>query len=367
MTDRLLALHSLHGQSAWLDNLHRGLLEDGALGRLIDRGVRGLTSNPSIFAKAIAGSTAYDGEFVGALERGLSPVEAYWDLVVSDISRAAECFAGLHLDSEGRDGYVSVEVDPALARDAGATLAAARLLLDRIGMANVMIKVPATPEGVVALRGLVAEGRNVNATLIFGLDRHCEVMEAYLAGLEDRMAAGLGVSGIAGVASFFVSRVDSLVDPALDSRRDRNALKLKGTAAINQARLAYRNFTKVFAGPRWERLARAGAQVQRPLWASTSTKNPEYPDTLYVDALIGPDTVNTLPDATLEAFCDHGTLARTVDLDVDRAEREWDALGDAGVDTGLVAARLEEEGLASFQDSFTGLIADLTARAGALR
>lgn len=366
MGGRLAELFSRCGQSAWLDNLQRGYLDSGHLESLIRRGVRGLTSNPTIFQKAIQGSTDYDAQFADAISRGLSPYDAYWELVLSDIVRACDLFDPLFRSTGGADGFVSVEVDPSLAHDGPATLAAARALHERVGRPNAMIKIPATVEGLPAIRAMIAEGRNVNVTLIFSLDRYEAVMDAYIGGLEDRQRKGLEVSGIASVASFFISRVDTEVDRRLAAADSDDARSLAGTAAINQARLAYSSFQRAFSGPRWDSLAAAGAAVQRPLWASTSTKNPSYPDTLYVDQLIGPHTVNTLPDATLEAFDDHGTIGRTIDTDPSASAEQWALLGSVGVDTDDVAALLEREGVASFIASFDELIATLGGKADAL-
>ena len=366
MSDRLRRLSSEQGQSPWLDNLQRSFITNGTLAGLIESGIRGLTSNPTIFQKAIQGSNDYDEQFSAEIARGLSPVDAYWELVISDIHGALDAFSPLHRQSNGVDGYVSVEVDPTLAHDGEATLAAARSLDDRINRDNVMIKIPATREGVPAIRQMIADGRNVNVTLIFSLDRYEDVMEAYIAGLEERASAGLPVAGTASVASFFISRVDTEIDRRLESNGSDGALALRGTAAVNQAKLAYDAFTRKFSGVRWEALRERGAQVQRPLWASTSTKNPSYPDTLYVDALIGPDSVNTIPDATVTAFADHGTVARTIDNDVQTARKQWDALASHGVDVADVAAQLEREGVASFIKSFEDLIGALDEKASVL-
>ena len=366
MSDRLVRLFAEQGQSPWLDNLQRSFITDGTLRDIISSGIRGLTSNPTIFQKAIQGSSDYDEQFAAEIAHGLSPVQAYWELVMADIHGALDAFSVLHAESGGEDGYVSVEVDPSLAHDGEGTLAAARSLDDRIGRPNVMIKIPATREGLPAIRQMIADGRNVNVTLIFGLARYREVMEAYIRGLEDRAASGLPVTGIASVASFFISRVDSEVDKRIDAIGTGTALSLRGRTAVNQAKIAYDTFTQVFSGDRWERLAALGARVQRPLWASTSTKDPTYPDTLYVDSLIGPDTVNTLPDATIAAFADHGTVSRTIDADVDRARREWEALAGTGVDMEDVADQLEREGVASFIKSFGELIDALHEKAAKL-
>ena len=363
MTDVLKRLSSEHGQSPWLDNLQRGYLTSGNLASLVERGVRGLTSNPTIFQKAIQGSSDYDEQFRSEIQKGSSAREAYWELVLQDIHGALDVFANLYSKSNGSDGFVSVEVDPSLAHDTAGTLSAARLLHERISRPNVMIKIPATQAGLPAIREMIAEGRNVNVTLIFSLSRYQDVMDAYIDGLEQRMASGSPVSNIASVASFFISRVDNEIDKRLDALGTPPALALRGTAAVNQARLAYAAFQKTFSGPRWDALAKAGATVQRPLWASTSTKNPAYPDTLYVDQLIGPDTVNTLPDATLEAFADHGTLARTIDQNIGVSRRQWAELAMNAIDVDEVAARLEAEGVASFIKSFDELIGVLEEKA----
>ena len=366
MTDVLKRLSSEHGQSPWLDNLQRGYLTSGNLASLVERGVRGLTSNPTIFQKAIQGSSDYDDQFRSEIQKGSSAREAYWELVLQDIHGALDVFANLYSKSNGSDGFVSVEVDPSLAHDTAGTLSAARLLHERISRPNVMIKIPATQAGLPAIREMIAEGRNVNVTLIFSLSRYQDVMDAYIDGLEQRMASGSPVSNIASVASFFISRVDNEIDKRLDALGTPPALALRGTAAINQARLAYAAFQKTFSGPRWDALAKAGATVQRPLWASTSTKNPAYPDTLYVDQLIGPDTVNTLPDATLEAFADHGTLARTIDQNIGVSRRQWAELAMNAIDVDEVAARLEAEGVASFIKSFDELIGVLEDKASGI-
>ena len=366
MTDVLKRLSSEHGQSPWLDNLQRGYLTSGNLASLVERGVRGLTSNPTIFQKAIQGSSDYDEQFRSEIQKGSSAREAYWELVLQDIHGALDVFANLYSKSNGSDGFVSVEVDPSLAHDTAGTLSAARLLHERISRPNVMIKIPATQAGLPAIREMIAEGRNVNVTLIFSLSRYQDVMDAYIDGLEQRMASGSPVSNIASVASFFISRVDNEIDKRLDALGTPPALALRGTAAVNQARLAYAAFQKTFSGPRWEALAKAGAAVQRPLWASTSTKNPAYPDTLYVDQLIGPDTVNTLPDATLEAFADHGTLARTIDQNMGVSRRQWAELAMNAIDVDEVAAQLEAEGVASFIKSFDELIGVLEDKASGI-
>ena len=360
MSDLLRRVHSEQGQSPWLDNLQRSYLTGGILSKLIADGVRGLTSNPTIFQKAIQGSADYDKQFFKLIADGSSAREAYWDLVISDIHGALDEFSSVYAQSGGTDGLVSVEVDPSLAHNSAGTLSS---LHEQISRPNVMIKIPATAEGLPAIREMIAEGRNVNVTLIFSLDRYQAVMDAYVEGLEQRVASGETPAGISSVASFFISRVDNEIDKRLDAIGSPSALALRGTAAINQARLAYALFQKTFSGPRWEALASAGAQVQRPLWASTSTKNPSYPDTLYVDQLIGPDTVNTLPDATLAAFADHGTVGRTIDVDLSVSKRQWAELAMLAIDVDQVAQQLEDEGVASFIKSFDELISVLEEKA----
>ena len=356
----LTALFNEFGQSIWLDNLSRAHLNDGSLNARIAQGVRGLTSNPTIFAKAIQGSADYDDQFGQLMSSGNGPIEAYWHMVIDDIQAACDAFAPLYESSDAVDGYVSVEVAPDLSRNTSGTLEAARDLHDRVDRSNVMIKIPATIEGLPAIRSMISEGRSVNVTLIFSPERHQEVMEAYIAGLEELAndpAADL--SRVASVASFFISRVDTEVDDRLgDSSHD-----LCGTAAIAQGRLAYTNFLKSFSGPRWEALAARGARVQRPLWASTGTKNPAYSDVLYVDQLIGAHTVNTVPEATLDAFLDHGSSARTVDPDLAETSAVLDRLSEANIDLDDVAEKLEREGLASFAASFDEVIAALVEKA----
>jgi transaldolase len=365
MSDSTIAkLHEEFGQSPWLDNLQRSYITSGQLVELRDRGVRGLTSNPSIFQKAIDGSDDYDAQFAELAADGGSIIDDYWALVSRDIHNACAVFSTVHEESEGRDGFVSVEVDPGLAHDGAGTEAAARELHERINRDNLMVKIPGTAEGLAPIEQMIAEGRNINVTLIFSLERYDEVMEAYIAGLErcaeDRDA---DLSTVASVASFFISRVDTEVDRRLDMLDSAAARALRGKAAIAQGKLAYQAFLEKFSGPRWEALASRGARMQRPLWASTSTKDPDYADTMYVDELIGPHTVNTLPEATLEAFDDHGTLARRIDADVDEARAVWQSLRDVGVDMGQVAAQLEREGVSSFQKSFDQLISSLETKA----
>jgi transaldolase len=357
---RLHDLWDQQRQSPWLDNLRRGWITGGELERWVERGIRGITSNPSIFQKAIAGASDYDEQF-GDLVRGGTVVEdAYWAMVSADITDALRILRPVHDESDGVDGYVSVEVAPDLARDTEGTIHAARHLHESIDAPNLYVKIPGTAEGLPAIRQMISEGRSINVTLIFGLDRYEEVMEAYLSGLE---ACEGDLSRVSSVASFFVSRVDTEVDRRLDEIGTDEALSLRGTTAVAQAQEAYRRFLATFSGPRWESLVARGARVQRPLWASTSTKNPEYPDTLYVDELIGPDTVNTMPDDTLVAFEDHGRVARTVDAEPDTASATLDRVAAAGVDFDDVGRVLEEQGVAAFAKSFDELLDALTTKA----
>ena len=360
---RLEQLFTEQGQSPWLDNLRRGWISSGELESWVDRGVRGLTSNPSIFTNAILGSADYDDEFSGAVGAGLCVEDAYWQLVASDIRAALDILRPVYDESNGIDGYVSVEVDPKLARDTARTCEAARQLHQHLNAPNLYVKIPGTAEGLEPIRTMIAEHRSINVTLIFSLNRYAEVMETYISGLE---AAQGDLSDVSSVASFFVSRLDTEVDRRLDVIGTPSAQELKGKAALASGKLAYELFQRTFSGPRWDALAERGARVQRPLWASTSTKNPEFPDTLYVDGLIGPDTVNTLPDGTMAAFEDHGTVARTIDIGLDEARAVIGDLAQLGVNIDEVTAQLETEGVASFEKSFDELLEALNAKADSI-
>ena len=356
---RLHALFNQQGQSPWLDNLRRSWVASGELQNWVDRGVRGITSNPSIFEKAMTGTDAYDEQLRELKASGASIEESYWALVVSDIEGALGVLRPLYETSDGVDGFVSVEVDPTLAPDTEGTITAARALHQRIDQPNVYIKIPATQAGIPAIEQMIAEGRSVNVTLIFSLSRYQAVMEAYLSGLE-RCPGDL--SAVSSGASFFISRTETEVDNRLDALGTPEASALKGQGAVAQGQAAYHLFLETFTGPRWEALVARGAKVQRPLWASTSTKNPDYSDTLYVDALIGPDTVNTLPDNTLAAFADHGTVARTVDADPAQAHQVLASLEALGVSMEDVSQVLEDEGVAAFVKSFDDLLANLAEK-----
>jgi transaldolase len=357
---RLTDLYDRQGQSPWLDNVRRDWIHDGTMQGWVDRGVRGVTSNPTIFQKAISAGDAYDEQFRSLLKQGTSVLDSYWEMVVDDIRNTLGLLRPVHDASDGLDGYVSIEVSPLLARDTAGTTDAARHLHDLIDQPNLYVKIPGTAEGLPAVRQMISEGKSVNVTLLFSVDRYREVMEAYIGGLE---ANDGDLSKVSSVASFFVSRVDSEADKRLDAVGTPEAGGLKGKVAVANAQIAYQAFLETFTGPRWEALAARGARVQRPLWASTSTKNPAYSDTLYVDTLIGPDTVNTMPEKTLGDFDDHGTLARTVDADFADARAVLDGLAAVGVDIADVTATLEDEGVASFSKSFDDLLESLSAKA----
>lgn len=356
---KLQQLFRDQGQSAWLDNLTRGHLLRGELERLVDAGVRGVTSNPTIFAKAISGSDDYDAQFKTLTRDGLDVTDAYWEMVIRDIQGAMAVLKPVYYDSNGLDGFVSVELSPELARETARSIAAARQLHERIDSPNLYVKIPATPEGVPAVQQMISEGRNINITLIFSIERYEEVIEAYLSGLE---AYGGDLSSVHSVASFFVSRVDTEVDRRLEEIGTPDALSLRGKAAVAQAKHAYQVFRRRFSGSRWQELAARGARLQRPLWASTSTKNPSYSDTLYVDQLIGPDSINTLPESTIAAFEDHGTIARSIDKSLGEAQGVMERLEAIGISMVDVGGTLEEEGAAIFTKSFDDLVETLEAK-----
>ncbi|MDB4877720.1 MAG: Transaldolase [Gemmatimonadetes bacterium] len=367
-------LQLLHdaGQSIWLDYIDRTILRNGDLQRRIrDDALTGMTSNPSIFEKALAEGTAYDDQ-LRAAPNEITALELFELIATSDVRDACDIFRPVFDQAKGADGYVSIEVSPGAAHDAQATVSEASRLWATVDRPNVMIKIPGTVEGAKAVRQSIANGLNVNITLLFSIDAHKSIIDAYMSGLEDRVAAGKDISAIHSVASFFVSRVDSEVDKRLDAIApsasvDEQTLKsLHGKAAIANAKLAYKLFQDEFAMPRWKALAAKGGNVQRPLWASTSTKNPAYRDVMYVEELIGPDTVNTMPVATIEAFRDHGVVKRTVDANVDEAQRAIETLESIGISMKDVTDKLLVEGLASFQKSFDTLLAGLAKKTKAL-
>ena len=357
MSDSIKKLTSL-GQSLWYDNIQRKILENGEFKAMIERGdIRGVTSNPTIFNNAIAKTNDYDSALTPLAWAGWDAEKIFWQLAIEDIRAACDAFHPLYEESNGGDGYVSLEVSPNIAHDTEATVAQAQQLWARVKRPNLMVKIPATQEGVPAIRKAIAAGVNINVTLIFSLARYAEVMDAYLSGLEDRAAAGHPIDHIASVASFFVSRVDTKIDPKLPEDSE-----LKGKAAIANAKLAYDQYQQTFAGRRWENLKVKGARVQRPLWASTSTKNPAYPDTIYVDNLIGPETVNTVPPATLDAFKDHGIASMSLVRGLAEAQNDLAQLEAAGVSMDVVTQELEDEGVKAFADAFAQLLGTIDER-----
>lgn len=370
--NRLQQLHET-GQSIWLDNIDRTMLHNGDLERRIrDDALTGMTSNPTIFEKALAEGSAYDEQLLSA-EPGLTPDQLFELVETTDVQRACDLFGGVYQAERGGDGYVSIEVSPGVANECGQTVDEALRLWKTVDRPNVMVKVPGTEQGALAVRDLTSRGLNVNITLLFSLEAHARVIDAYMSGLEDRIAAGEPIDGIFSVASFFVSRVDTEIDKRIDAMiktakggdADRFRL-LQGRAAIANAKLAYRLFARKFAEPRWKALAEKGGRVQQPLWASTSVKNPEYRDVMYAEELIGPDTVDTMPPKLIEAFRDHGTVERTVDKRLGTAEgviREIEAVGISMKD---VTDTLLREGLASFQKSFDTLTAGIAKKMSSL-
>jgi transaldolase len=350
MTNTLKQLAAA-GTSPWLDNIRRGWLVSGEFRRMVDEGVVGVTSNPTIFQKAIADSTDYDSAVAALAASGSEPGDAFFELAIADVREAADQIRAVYDATGHLDGYVSFELPPAMANDTAKSIGAAPEFFERIGRPNIYIKIPGTAEGVPAIEETIAAGINVNVTLLFSLHNYEAIHEAYIRGLERRVEAGKPISDIYSVASFFVSRVDTAVDAQLPDDSP-----LRGKAAVANAKLAYRRFGEITGSDRWRALAEKGANVQRPLWASTGTKNPDYSDVLYVDELIGPDCVNTMPEGTIAAFLDHGTVRRTVDEDVDGARRLLEQLEAAGVSLDAVTAKLETDGVASFSASFDSLI-----------
>jgi transaldolase len=352
-----------YGQSVWLDYIRRNIILNGELQKLIDQdGLRGITSNPSIFEKAIGGSNDYTDLLTQLGKQGLPTGQIYERIVVRDIQDSADKLLPVYKSTNRRDGYVSLEVSPTLARDTQGTIEEARRLWKAVNRPNIMIKVPGTPEGVEPVRQLTSEGLNINITLLFAQEAYIAVAEAYLDGLEAALKAGKDISGIASVASFFVSRIDTLVDSTIEERlkaakgADTQLLEsLRGKVAIANAKQAYRYYQKMIETPRWKALAARGAQSQRLLWASTSTKNPKYRDVLYIEELIGPDTVNTIPPATMDAFRDHGVLRRTLDNDLAAADKTMSDLEKAGISMKQVTGKLLDDAIKLFDDAFTQL------------
>jgi transaldolase len=361
----LLELQGL-GQSVWLDYIRRDLITSGELRRLIDNdGLRGITSNPSIFEKAIAGSTDYAGLLDQLIAQGMGSGDIYERIAIRDIQDSADILFPVYQSTNKRDGYVSLEVSPTLARDTQGTIDEARRLWKTVKRPNIMIKVPGTPEGVPAVRQLTSEGVNINITLLFAQEAYIAVAEAYMDGLEAALKSGKDIAGIASVASFFVSRIDTLADSMIDAQlknpaspeQEQLLRSLQGKVAIANAKQAYRSYQQMIAGSRWRALAGRGAQSQRLLWASTSTKNPKYRDVLYVEELIGPETVNTIPPATMDAFRDHGAVRRTLDADLPAADKTMSDLEKAGIPMKKVTGQLLEEAIKLFDDAFSKLIA----------
>lgn len=348
-------LHELAklGQSVWYDNISRQLLNSGGVEALIAKGVRGMTSNPTIFEKAINGSSDYDADLQRLMQEGKTPLQIFEGLAMDDIRRAADLLRPIYDESKGLDGYVSLEVNPDLAHNTEGTIEAATRYFTTLGRPNIMIKIPATPAGIPAIEACISKGININITLMFSLKHYEDVTEAYISGLEKYAAAGGDVSKVASVASFFVSRVDTKVDKLL---AEKGAPDLQGKIAIANAKVTYARFKEIFSTARWKALEAKGARVQRPLWASTSTKNPAYSPTIYVDTLIGPHTVNTMPPETIDAFLERGTVAVTVEDHLDEAQAQLARLEKLGIDFAAVTEELQAEGVQKFSASFADLL-----------
>ena len=360
-------LHRLadYGQSVWIDFLSRDMLRSGELERRMrDDAVVGVTSNPTIFQKAISSGAAYDEQLREVLEEERDPKEIFLRLAIKDVEDALDLLRPVWDEGGGQDGYVSLEVDPTLASDTAGTIEEAQRLHEAINRPNLFVKIPATKAGLPAIEEMIARGRSINVTLIFSLERYAEVAEAYIRGLERLVEAGGDPRTVASVASFFVSRVDTETDRRLDEIGGHD--ELRGKLAIANAKVAYPRYKEIFAGDRWEALATKGATTQRCLWASTSTKNPAYRDVMYVEELIGPKTVNTMPEETIEAFQDHGEVAPTLEQGIDEANRVFEQIQQAGVDYADVTDTLEREGVEKFADSFAELLEGIRAKSGEL-
>ena len=363
-TSRLHQLTEL-GQSVWIDYLSRDMLRTGELVRLMkEDAVVGVTSNPTIFQKAIAAGDVYDEQLRQELDEEHDPKELFLRLAIKDVQSACDVLRPVWDMGGGQDGYVSIEVDPTLAYETEATIAEAVRLHELVGRPNAFVKIPATEPGLPAIEEMIARGKSINVTLIFSLQRYAEVAEAYMRGLERLVEAGGDPSGVASVASFFVSRVDTEADRRLEEVGAPD--DLKGNLAVANAKLAYDRYKEIFAGARWDALAAAGATTQRCLWASTSTKNPDYRDVMYVEELIGPKTVNTMPEETIRAFQDHGTVALTLERDLDVAREVFRRVAEAGVDYDDVTDTLEREGVEKFSDSFAELLDGIRSKSGEL-
>ncbi|MBI50729.1 MAG: transaldolase [Chloroflexi bacterium] len=357
-SERLSKLNEL-GQSVWYDNISRDLIEDGRINRLITTGVRGLTSNPSIFEKAVSSSNVYDDDILSCDPNQFSDLDVYERLAIKDIQSAADLLNRVYASTGKTDGFVSLEVNPHLAHDTESTINEGQRLFDSVGRSNLMIKVPATKEGLPAITELISRSINVNVTLIFSNTVYGQVREAYLKGLEKLEDSGGDLTSVSSVASFFVSRVDTLVDSQLVKIGTEQTESMLNTIAIANAKLAYRDFKRTFSSDRFAKLEQNGANLQRPLWASTSTKNPHLSDVLYVDSLIGNQTVNTMPDVTLDSFLDHGCVKSTLETGIDHAESQIGALKNLGVDLESATEKLTQDGVKAFQESFDKLMAEI--------
>ena len=356
MSDRLKQLAAA-GTSPWLDNIRRSWLNSGTFDKMVRDGIMGVTSNPTIFQKAIAQSDDYDDAISALAGSGVTAEEAFFELAIQDVQSAADHLRGVYNATNMVDGYVSFELPPGMANDTAASTEAAPRFWKRIDRPNIFIKIPGTAAGIPAIEDSIAAGVNVNVTLLFSLERHDQIHWAYVRGLERRLEAGQSLHDVHSVASFFVSRVDTAVDKLLGE-----GSSLAGKAAIANAKLAYQHFLEIISSERWKALEAAGAHVQRPLWASTGTKNPEYSDVLYVDSLIGPNCVNTMPDPTIEAFADHGVVARTVDADLDAARSTLAEVEAKGISLDDVTHQLEVDGVKAFAESFDSLIGTIDER-----
>jgi transaldolase len=369
----ILEIENTYGQSIWMDNLSRDLIESGELKESIaSRGIHGITSNPAIFEKAIAGNKIYDRAIEAGIEAGMSIEQIYESLIFTDITNACDIFSEVYTDTKGLDGYVSVEVPPTIANDTESTIREAKRYHQTIDRPNVMIKIPGTPEGLPAVEEVIASGINVNVTLLFSIQSYVDTAWAYIRGLEKRAAAGEDISNIASVASFFLSRIDSNIDDRLDAKIKAGVseevgaklIALKGKVAIANAKIAYQKYKEIYSSDRWQALAAKGAKVQRLLWASTSTKNPDYSDVMYVDELIGADTVNTLPPNTIEACADHCSPASRIESNLEAANNVITSLqdSDVAIDLDAVMAELLEDGIDKFVKPFESLIASLAKK-----
>lgn len=355
-----------YGQSLWYDNMARKFIASGALKKMIGEvGLKGITSNPSIFEKSISTGNEYDSDIQQFIREGKSTLEIYDLLTTEDIRAAADVMREVYNETAGIDGYVSIEVNPDLAHDTRSTVEAAKRLWKTVDRPNIMIKIPGTPAGIPAIREVLAEGINVNITLLFGIENYSQVAHAYLDALRERVSKGQSIENIASVASFFLSRVDTNIDKLLNDKIANEPAKaeeyksLLGKAAVANAKLAYEKFQEIFYGPEFTDLAMQGAKVQRCLWASVSTKNPDYRDVMYIEPLIGPETVTTVPDETIAAFADHGEAANTLAMDMDGAHKVIDRLAAIGIDTEKVADELQVDGVKKFEDAFRNLTANL--------